>query len=85
MIDGARRTTSLSRFGPPQAWPVLCAGALLIYFIATLIGRQWAGGVTVEDDAFYYLVIARNIAASGARLRKNRPISMGNLLAVLPI
>lgn len=65
MIDGARRTTSLSRFGPPQAWPVLCAGALLIYFIATLIGRQWAGGVTVEDDAFYYLVIARNIAASG--------------------
>jgi len=45
--------------------------------MATLIGLQMAGGLTVEDDAYYYLIIARNIAATGTSTFDQQSLTNG--------
>lgn len=46
-------------------WPLLLALAAFVLFLADIIGLRDHGGLFAEDDAYYYLVTAKNIAATG--------------------
>jgi hypothetical protein len=58
-------------------WPGLCALFALGFFLATLFGKLRSGGVYVEDDAYYYLIVAKNLAATGASTFDQQTLTNG--------
>lgn len=58
-------------------WPGLCALFALGFFLATIFGKLRSGGVYVEDDAYYYLIVARNLAATGASTFDQQTLTNG--------
>lgn len=58
-------------------WPLICALAVFVVLMADLIGLSIHGGLFAEDDAYYYLIIARNIAATGASTFDGQALSNG--------
>lgn len=58
-------------------WPGLNTLVALGFFLATIFGKLRSGGVYVEDDAYYYLIVARNFAASGASTFDQQSLTNG--------
>ena len=58
-------------------WPIACAVAVFCLLMAQIVGRLGSGALTVEDDANYYLVIARNIAATGVSTFDHQSLTNG--------
>jgi hypothetical protein len=58
-------------------WPILCAATLLAICAAAIIGRQLFGGLYVEDDAYYYILIARNLARTGVSTFDHQSLTNG--------
>ena len=58
-------------------WPLICAIAVFIVLMADLIGLSLHGGLFAEDDAYYYLVIARHIAETGVSTFDGQALSNG--------
>ena len=61
----------------PPGWPLICAIAVFVVLMADLIGLSIHGGLFAEDDAYYYLVIARHIAETGASTFDGQALSNG--------
>ncbi|MBR7621357.1 hypothetical protein JKL49_18330 [Phenylobacterium sp. 20VBR1] len=58
-------------------WPTLCALVALGFFLATILGKRHSGGLYIEDDAYYYLIVARNFAATGASTFDHQSLTNG--------
>ena len=69
--------TRTLRLSPAVLWPLVCASMVLVLFMAIIIGRLIGGSLTVEDDAYYYLKIARNIATSGVSTFDQQSLTNG--------
>lgn len=48
-----------------DAWPLACAGTLLVWLLARLFSAALHGGLNPDPEAAYTLVIARNLAQHG--------------------
>ena len=68
---------SFSRALAPQFWPLACTVAAFIVLMAEIGGMATHGGLFAEDDAYYYLVIARNIAHSGVSTFDQQSLTNG--------
>ncbi len=73
---GALGQRLLARLAAP-GWPLACAGLVFVVLIADLIGLSRHGGLFAEDDAYYYLVIARHIAQTGVSTFDGQSLSNG--------
>jgi len=58
-------------------WPLWLAGAAFVLFVADVVGLSRHGGLFAEDDAYYYLITARNIAATGASTFDGQSLTNG--------
>lgn len=54
-----------TRWRAASIWPVLAALLVLFVLLAHVLGAVRHGGVMLQDDGYYYTVIARHIARSG--------------------
>lgn len=66
----------LARLAAP-GWPLACAILVFAVLMADLIGLSRHGGLFAEDDAYYYLVIARHIAETGVSTFDGQSLSNG--------
>ncbi|CAN5580853.1 hypothetical protein BH10PSE5_BH10PSE5_22050 [soil metagenome] len=58
-------------------WPTACALVALTYFLATIVGKLRSRGLYVEDDAYYYLIVAKNLAATGSSTFDQQSLTNG--------
>jgi hypothetical protein len=75
-MDDAAGTSSRQDLSH-RNWRILCTLALATYLLAQVFGAYWKHALSVEDDAFYYLVIAKNIAHSGASTFDGQTLTNG--------
>jgi hypothetical protein len=71
------KSSILSRGATGRLWPLVCAVAVLGLLTAILVGRKIGGGWIVDDDANYYLLVARNIAATGTSTFDGQSLTNG--------
>jgi hypothetical protein len=75
-IDSGRLQT-LSKSIASRPWPLICALGVFCGLMATVIGTLSSGGLRVDDDAYYYLIIAKNLAASGVSTFDQQSLTNG--------
>jgi hypothetical protein len=77
MFFASRRLLALSRSIASRPWPLICALGVFCGLMATVVGGLSNGGPQVDDDAYYYLIIAKNLAASGVSTFDQQSLTNG--------
>ena len=72
MSIASGRLQALSRSIASHPRPLICALGVFCGLMAMVIGGLLSGGARVDDDAYYYLIIAKNLAAKERWLLINK-------------